>query len=320
MSANASVRPVVLIAALDEHPLTKVSGGTRYAVVQVHTGAKAVEQGHEVAPDLILLDAELPDMSGIDACRLLHSDPRFGHNVPILILASDKPTPEQRVAALHAGAWDFLRAPADPEELWLTLGTYVQAKQNIDVALAAGLVDPATGLHSRPALARRARELGALLARERGALACIVFALGSEAAIRKVASTLIHTARLSDVVGTMSPTEFAVLAPGTNHAGAVKLAERVGAVLSEVAADGAALTAGSTLRAGYDAVGNLAYAPVDPAELLARATAAVRGGQPDPASSWVRRYDAGPASGEVPGRTPRTTPAGIVLDNRRVNR
>ena len=185
MSANASVRPVVLIAALDEHPLAKVIGGTRYAVVQVHTGAKAVEQGHEVAPDLILLDAELPDMSGIDACRLLHSDPRFGHNVPILILASDKPTPEQRVAALHAGAWDFLRAPADPEELWLTLGTYVQAKQNIDVALAAGLVDPATGLHSRPALARRARELGALLARERGALACIVFALGSEAAIRK---------------------------------------------------------------------------------------------------------------------------------------
>src|SRR6266550_2181651 len=154
----------------------------------------------------------------------------------------------------------------------------------------------------------------------RSPLAWIVFALGSEAAIRKVASTLIHTARLSDVVGTMSPTEFAVLAPGTNHAGAVKLAERVGAVLSEVAADGAALTAGSTLRAGYDAVGNLAYAPVDPAELLARATAAVRGGQPDPASSWVRRYDAGPASGEVPGWTPRTTPAGIVLDNRRVSR
>ena len=104
MSANASVRPVVLIAAPDEHPLAKVSGGTRYALVQVHTGAGAIEQGHEVAPDLILLDAELPDMSGIDACRLLHSDVRIGHNVPILILASDKPTPEQRVAALHAGA------------------------------------------------------------------------------------------------------------------------------------------------------------------------------------------------------------------------
>ncbi len=320
MNATSSVRPVVLIAALDEHPLAKVIERTRYSVIQVDSGAKAVEQGREVAPDLILLDAELPDMSGIDACRLLHSDLRIGHNVPILILASDKPTPEQRVAALHAGAWDFLRAPPDPAELWLTLETYVQAKQNIDIALAAGLVDPATGLHSRPALARRARELGALMAREHGALACVVFALGSEPAIRKVGSALVHTARLCDVVGTMSPTEFAVLAPGTNHAGAVKLAERVGAALSEVASEGTALTAGTTLRAGYDAVGNLAYAPIDPAELLARATAAVRSGQPDPGSSWVRRYDAGPASAETPGWTPRTTPAGIVLDNRRVNR
>src|SRR2546430_10915880 len=35
----------------------------------------------------------------------------------------------------------------------LSLETYLQAKRNIDVALA-GLVDPATGLHTRPALAR----------------------------------------------------------------------------------------------------------------------------------------------------------------------
>src|SRR5437879_13644959 len=91
--------------------------------------------------------AELPDMSGIDACRLLHSDPRIGHTVPTLILAPNKPTPEQRVAALRAGVWDFLLYPPDPEELWLSLEPYLQAKRHIDVALA-GLLDPATGLHT----------------------------------------------------------------------------------------------------------------------------------------------------------------------------
>src|SRR2546429_7341256 len=130
---------------------------------------------------MIIIDAELPDMSGIDACRLLHSDLRIGHTVPTLILTPNKPTPEQRVAALRTGVWDFLLYPPDREELLLSLETYLQAKRNIDVALA-GLVDPATGLHTRPALARRARELGALMSRARGGLACVVFALDADPA------------------------------------------------------------------------------------------------------------------------------------------
>src|SRR2546426_3695219 len=79
-----------------------------------------------------MLAADLPDMTGIDASRLLHADLRIGHNVPIFIIATDKPTPEQRVAALRAGAWDFVRHPGDPEEVALKLQTYVQAKRNID--------------------------------------------------------------------------------------------------------------------------------------------------------------------------------------------
>src|SRR5439155_6699180 len=74
---------------------------------------------HDALPisDTIIIDAELPDMSGIDACRLLHSDPRIGHTVPTLILAPNKPTPEQRVAALRAGVCDFVLYPPDPEGL-----------------------------------------------------------------------------------------------------------------------------------------------------------------------------------------------------------
>src|SRR3989454_4315904 len=142
MTATAPAPPLILIAANPEHSLTGVLEGEHYAVVQVHTGTLALEWVRDVRPDVIILDANLPDMSGIDACRLLHSDLRIGHTVPTLILAPDKPTPDQRVAALRAGVWDFLPYPPDPEELSLTLQTYLQAKPNVDVALAPGLGAP----------------------------------------------------------------------------------------------------------------------------------------------------------------------------------
>jgi len=318
--ANTGAPPVVLIATVTEHSVARMLGGNRYAATEVHSGTQVLERARELGPDAILLEAELPDMSGIDACRLLHADPQVGHNVPILILAPDKPSPEQRVAALRAGAWDFLRAPPTAEELSLNLEAYVQAKRSVDVALAAGLVDPATGLYSRPALARRARELGALLARQHGALACIVFALSADPPVPQAGSLLVYMARLSDVVGVMSPTEFALLAPATDHAGAVKLAERVGNGLCRAVGDGAVLVPGSTLRAGYDAVGNLGYAPIDPAELLAHATAAVRVGQAEPDCPWVRRFDVTTVSGRDGVSVPRPTPPGHVLENRRTSR
>lgn len=305
----SDVRPVVLIAAREEPVLAGVLGGNAYAAVQVHTGALAIQWARDLHPDAIILDADLPDMPGIDLCRRLHSDVGFGHHVPIIILTREKPTAEQRVAGLRAGVWDFLRCPMPPSELALRLETYVHAKRNIDVALAAGLVDPTTGVHSRAALARRARELGALMSREHGALACIVFVLEPAAADPKVGSLIARTTRVSDVVGSISPTEFAVLAPTTEHAGAVQLARRVGAGLCDAVGGEGVLALGATLKAGYDAVANFTYSPIDPVELLTRAAAAARGGSLEPAHPWLRRFVE---------HAPRTSPPGLTLDKRSI--
>ncbi|MGH7700096.1 MAG: hypothetical protein ACREMJ_06210, partial [Gemmatimonadales bacterium] len=261
---------------------------------------------------------ELPDMSGIDACRALQTDVRIGHRVPILLLGPDTPSPEQRVAALRAGAWGFLPYPRKPADLSVTLETYVQAKRNIEVALAEGLLDPTTGLHTRPALARRARELGALMSRVHGALACVVLRLENGDGDARTGNLLLRTARVSDVVGKLSPRELVVLAPGTDRAGAVKLAVRAGNALRVVLGAGPA-GAGAALRAGYDAVGNLTYSPIDPVELLTRTAAAVRHGAPEPGHPWVRRFEsaAGPGpDAEVPTRS---TPPGLTLDKRRTS-
>src|SRR5437867_1251337 len=314
MATATSTPPVVLIAAVREQSLASVLEGSWCAVIQVRTGTLAVAWARDLRPDTIILEADLPDMSGVDACRMLHGDMRIGHNVPILILSREKPTPEQRVDALRAGAWDFVRQPGDPEELSLKLQAYVQAKRNIDLALADGQVDPTIGLHSRPVLARRARELGALLARTHGAFACVVFALEPDAADPQAGSLVARAARVSDVVGALGPTEFAVLAPATDHAGAVKLARRITAALSETLGSGGVLTPGSTLRVGYAAVGNLQYSPIDPVALLLRATTALRSGEPEPGSPWVRRFDLTTATDRESGARRRTTPSGLAVD------
>ncbi|MGH7672834.1 MAG: response regulator [Gemmatimonadales bacterium] len=307
--------PLVLIAAARETSLASVLGASGYAIAQPRTGALALERARKTRPDLVILEADLPDMSGIDACWLLRSDPHIGRNVPILILTRGLPTPEQRVTALRAGAWDFVRYPGDVDELSLKLETYLQAKRNIDVALADGLVDPATGLHTRSGLARRARELGALMARHHGALACVVVELASAPLDARTGTLVAQAARVSDVVGALGSTAFAVLAPLTDHTGAVKLAERLASALREGVGEDSA--AGPAVRVGYDAVANLTYSPIDPANLLARAAGAVRNGTPEPGYPWLRRSEAVPPPLEQDLRTARTTPPGLVLNTPR---
>ena len=100
----------------------------------------------------------------------------------------------------------------------------------------------------------------------------------------------------------------AVLAPGTDAAGAVSLARRIAAMLHDALGEHLPPGEGPELRVGYDAVANLMYCPTDPVELLGRAATAVRTGTPEPEYPWVRRFD--------PTRQSRSVPAGRAADLR----
>lgn len=291
MVTSNTTPPLVLIGGLAEPTLAGLLQAEGCGVVQVPTGTRVLEWARDLQPDLILVRDDLADLPAIDTCESLRRDPRIGHNVPILILTTDRPTPEQRVTGVSAGAWDFLRYPGDAKELIVKLQSYVQAKRNLDLALAEGMIDPVTGLHNRIGLARRARELGALMSRRHGAFGCVVFALETEVPDIEAGSLVARSTRVSDVVGTLSSKELAVLAPGADDVGVVKLALRVGKALSAGISGRAVFTPGTTLRAGYDAVANFTYSPVDPVELLGRASHAIRAGRPESGSSWVCRFE-----------------------------
>jgi two-component system KDP operon response regulator KdpE len=83
-----------------------------HEVQEAETGIQALEQATRGKPDLIILDLGLPDMDGLEVTRRL----REWTNTPIIIL-SVREKEEEKIAALEAGADDYLTKPFGIGEL-----------------------------------------------------------------------------------------------------------------------------------------------------------------------------------------------------------
>jgi two-component system response regulator MprA len=77
------------------------------------TGSSALSEVSSAVPDAVVLDIGLPDIDGLEVCRLLR---REGNRVPILMLTARDAVPD-RVAGLEAGADDYLIKPFAVQEL-----------------------------------------------------------------------------------------------------------------------------------------------------------------------------------------------------------
>jgi two-component system KDP operon response regulator KdpE len=83
-----------------------------YELVEASTGEEALEMARKLKPDLILLDVNLPGMSGVETCRELR---RFTA-APIIMLTV-RNAERDKVVALDAGADDYVTKPFGIEEL-----------------------------------------------------------------------------------------------------------------------------------------------------------------------------------------------------------
>ncbi len=80
-----------------------------YTTAHAATGAEALARARSLRPRVVVLDLNLPDVSGMDVCRLLRADPAT-RDLPILMLTASG-SEGDRVGGLELGADDYVTKP-----------------------------------------------------------------------------------------------------------------------------------------------------------------------------------------------------------------
>lgn len=95
------------------------------------TGQEGLRAVRQDPPELVLLDWRLPDIDGLEVCRLLKQDPAT-RDVPIILVTAfgDR---EARLLGLSAGADDFLSKPVDAVQLSARVRNMIRWKRTLDV-------------------------------------------------------------------------------------------------------------------------------------------------------------------------------------------
>ena len=98
-------------------------GRTSYQLVEAVDGESGVALAQKLVPQLILMDVQLPKMSGLDATRALKADPRTS-DIPIIVITSFALSGDREKAAV-AGADNYLAKPYSPRELLALVRQYL---------------------------------------------------------------------------------------------------------------------------------------------------------------------------------------------------
>ncbi len=100
-----------LIAELASEVLIDVGHGCGW----VTTAEAAWDLAHKRRPDLLLLDQDLPGMSGITLLRKFRGSPLF-YDLPVIMFTAMRGVQDE-AQAVYAGAQDYIRKPFDPAAL-----------------------------------------------------------------------------------------------------------------------------------------------------------------------------------------------------------
>ncbi|MGD0536086.1 MAG: response regulator [Verrucomicrobiota bacterium] len=104
--------------------------GAGFDVITAGNGDEALKKARTFAPDLILLDLMLPEVDGLEVCKILRRDPATSA-VPIIMLTA-KAAELDRVLGLELGADDYVTKPFSPRELVLRVKNLLRRRTEPD--------------------------------------------------------------------------------------------------------------------------------------------------------------------------------------------
>jgi diguanylate cyclase (GGDEF)-like protein len=213
----------------------------------VYDGAAAVSLAAALRPDLILLDIDMPDMDGFEACRRIKADPSTA-SIPLMFLSADS-LPADKQKALALGAFDYIEKPFKPEQLRQRVRSTLKA---VPVSSYKSLVDPLTGLWNRAYLDVQLKEQYVLSTLASQALACVLTEIDqlgtigvryggivANQVIRKVASVLSSNGGMYATTCHLANHRFATLLRQNDRFQAGHQAERLrGSLQQKLVLDG----------------------------------------------------------------------------------
>jgi signal transduction histidine kinase len=128
-----------------------------FRVVTAERGLQGIDLARESPPDLVLVDINLPDLSGREVATMLRTDPRF-ERLPIVALTAQAMT-EQRQMSIAAGIDGYLTKPLDVERLPRQLEFYLGGGHDLLESSRMGSAQASYAREVVTRLERRVREL-----------------------------------------------------------------------------------------------------------------------------------------------------------------
>lgn len=128
-----TVKPIVMIVDDEERNIKLLSAllaRENYQICSCHNGKDALARVEKSAPDLILLDIMMPGIDGIQVCRQLKQNEKT-QAIPVVMVTALRDE-KCRLAAVEAGADDFLNKPVSPEELRIRVKSLLRLKSYHD--------------------------------------------------------------------------------------------------------------------------------------------------------------------------------------------
>lgn len=240
-TTTVNARPIIFVVD-DDATVVQLIGRTLAPLADIRfatNGADAIRLIGETNPDLVLLDAQLGDMSGLDVMRALRSDVQAPDLPVIFVTSHDEEALE--VSALDQGAVDFITKPVRAATLMARVRTQLKVRNLTAELRRSATHDGLTGVANRRAFDEQLDRACRVALRTGGPVSLLMLDVdafkayndthGHQAGddvLRHIGAVLkSFSQRPQDLAARYGGEEFAVLLPQTDLGGARQIAHNL---------------------------------------------------------------------------------------------
>jgi len=199
---------------------------------------QGIQMAVEFAPDVILLDIEMPKLDGFEVCRRLKDD-EVTRDIPVLFLTRDKDG--SRIAeGLDSGGADYITKPFDPVELQARVRAALRAKRLVELLREHARIDALTGLYNRASFQEALERALANYSRNGEPFGLLMVDLDyfkrindtyghgvGDEVLRRTAGAIQEVTRACDLCTRFGGEEFAIVLNQSGVEDATRVAERI---------------------------------------------------------------------------------------------